>query len=300
MAAYTTFSHDALARYLIMFDIGELVSFTETETGIENSNYFLQIKKYDDPDDYVLSLMESLSFDDLPFFNNLTTHLSNYGLPVASPRRTLDGMITTIFRGKPTLLYDRLPGEHVVNVTTAHCEAIGAMLGEMHDAVSDGKLERANPYDHEWLAASLDSIDTLNEADRRLCLDLVDDYAGLDGSGLAQGIIHGDLFIDNALFAGDELTGVIDFYHACDDYFVEDLAIAANDWCRAEGRIDPARQLAIQAGYASQRTLTAAEEDALPLFMQIGALRFFLTRSQDPSGAKDPIEFLELLRQLRG
>lgn len=302
MAVFTTFSKAALARYLVMFDIGELAHYSPIEGGIENSNYFVALRSDDLVREFVLTITEELGFDEVGFFNDLLTQLSNAGLPVPLPQRTLDGMFSTIFCGKPAWLFPRLPGSHPMRANIAQCRAIGRALAQLHEAGHKARYSRANPYDLDWARTTFDEVRRhLNDADQKMLEAMLAEYGEVtETNGLPRGIIHGDLFRDNALFEGDKLTGIIDFYHACDDFLVQDVAIAINDWCTdTTGSLDEHRFNAILDGYESVRQLSHEERDCLPAFRRAGAARFVLTRllSGDESGhLKDPREFLQIGR----
>ena len=304
MAAFTSFKREALDRYLIMYELGELSHFEPIAEGIENSNYFVTLKNGETLDEYVLTITESLSFEEVPFFNTLMAKLFRHGLPVPDPQRTLDGMSSTIFCGKPTWLFTKLPGKHPTQVTSDHCFSIGSKLAELHEAAQGLQYTRSNPYSSEWVNQTLSSIDSKFEAsDLLLLIEIAGQYAEFDqATELPRGIIHGDLFKDNTLFLNDELTGIIDFYHACDDVLIQDLAIAINDWCMTQqGTIDEGLRDSLLKGYESMRKLTEFEMDALPMFQRFAALRFLLTRfisGEDDTPLKDPHEFLRLIKNL--
>ena len=101
------------------------------------------------------------------------------------------------------------------------------------------------------------------------------------------------------------MSGLIDFYFACNDAFAYDVSICINAWAFDEAhRFDPAKSQALLDGYQSVRELTAAERAALPVLARGSALRFLLTRAYDwvntPPGAlvqrKDPGEYLAKMR----
>ncbi len=291
-----------------MFALEELHSFRPIQTGIENSNYIVSVDDDGQGHEYVLTILEHLSLDDVPFFNTLMTHLADQGLPVPAPRATLDGMTSTIFCGKPALLFPKLPGSHPEKADASACCKVGRALAEMHRAAATlalppGKI-RKNPYDPAWAGSTLTRVaPALPEADRRLLDDYVACYEIIArDSELPKGIIHGDLFRDNTLFVDGELTGIIDFYHACEDYLIQDLAITLNDWCSREtGEIDKTLATKMIAGYESVRTLTQRERDMLPEFRKAGAMRFILTRlisGKEDGHLKDPEEFLKIARRL--
>lgn len=296
MAALTTFSTAALERYLIMFDLGELISVQPIAEGIENSNYFLSLRK-EETTEYVLTIMEELSFAEVPFFNKVLAHLHQHGLPVAAPKHTLDGMTSTIFCGKPAFLFPRLPGTHLDLIEEKHCFEIGEFIAASHLALESLRERRDNPYTAAWMR------ETLNQLDPRIppgiAVELenyIAEYEPLQNLELPAGLIHGDLFQDNALFEDGSLTGVIDFYHACHDFLVQDLAIAINDWCvTASDRIEPTLQTAMISGYESVRRLEKDERKVLAPIQRASAARFALTRflSGDPP-LKDPGAMLRL------
>jgi homoserine kinase type II len=307
MSVFTTFKPEQLSRYLRMFDLGELLSFAPTEQGIENSNFFVTMEQQGVQKDYVLTLFEELSFDDLPFFNQLSNHLYHYGLPVATARQTLDGMTTTIFCGKPTLLFPRLAGETVSDVSPSQCATIGHALAEIHQTVQSSGLSRPSKQNLDWWhSAQVNLTDYFDAEERDLLAAVVQAYERLWSrrEGLPKGIIHADLFRDNVLFQDEELTGIIDFYHACDDYFSLDLAIAVNDWCsRPDGKLDPARYGMLLKGYQSERKIGQREIEAWPIVLQVAAAIFWISRASiDAQGdrRKDPEEFKRILLEHTG
>lgn len=299
MAVFTTFSRGQLERFLAMFDLGELVAFEPIEEGIENTNYVISVER----GDFVLTLFETLGFDDLPYFTQLLSHLHHNGLPVAEPCRSLDGMTSTIFRGKPAMLFPRLKGSHLGTVASCHCEIIGRTLAEFHEISSRSDLRRENPYHLDWLKESMSSLDDrMSQSDKVQVQQIIKAYELLcrkKPGSLPKGTIHGDLFKDNALFQDDVLTGVLDLYHACDDYLVQDLAITVNDWCvDGTGKIDADLLQSLLAGYQSVRPLTATEHEHWRLFLQLAALRFWLTRllgTVNGEVRKDPLAIKAVL-----
>ena len=302
MASFTTFSEESLKRYLVMFGKGDLNSWSPITGGIENSNYFVTLNQESGIAEYVLTIIEGLDFDDVPFFNKLLTRLYHHGLPVAAPETTLDGMSSTIFCGKPTFLFRRLAGSHPDRITSDACLQIGQFLARIHELLIDTEPRRENPYSTSWMRQTIAALDKrLTAADRSKLESLTDLYENLQASELPRGLIHGDLFRDNALFAeSGELTGVIDFYHACYDLLIQDLAIVLNDWCLNEaGRPDPLLHDALLAGYQSVRPLSQQESEALLPMQRTSAARFALTRYlSGTTPLKNPGQMLELARSL--
>jgi len=303
MATYTTFERETLERYLIMFDLGELGEFEPITSGIENSNYYVSFENTDL--EYVLTITEGLNFKEVPFFNDLLQALAKSGIPVPEPQRTLDGMSSTIFKSKPTWLFNRLPGNHPETPNEVQCVEIGIALAKLHVAGRKAKYNRDNVYSPDWAKDTLANVAVdLNAADLQSLQLSVDRYFAErhEDCALPRGTIHGDLFRDNALFVENALTGVIDFYHACDDYFIQDIAISINDWCCEQGADIPEKEKALLTGYTSVRPLEIAEQEALPRFREYGAMRFSLTRllaGRTDNPIKNPREFLDLLNRLQ-
>ncbi len=301
MAVFTTFPEAALARYLAMFGLGELAGYTAIESGIENSNYFVTLRQEEHTAEFVLTIAEDLDFPEVPFFNELFRNLDRAGLPVPNPQQTLHGMTDTIFCGKPAWLFPRLPGSHPDNIDQRHCEQVGVMLASIHEAAARSRYHRANPYSSSWARHTLEQFrHQLSAGEADLLEQSIREYENLDQASLPTGIIHGDLFQDNTLFTNGELTGVIDFYHACDDYLVQDIAITVNAWAvNDNGTLIDELANALINGYQLVRTLSAEEAELIPAFRRAAAMRFALTRllSGGSSGEykKDPQEFLQIL-----
>ncbi|MDH5737024.1 MAG: homoserine kinase [Gammaproteobacteria bacterium] len=310
MAAFTTFKREQLERYLIMFSKGDLLDYAPIATGIENSNYTITLNEQGVESEYVLTILEGMDFGEPAYFGELMTRLQNEGLPVAPPEKTLDGMSTTIFCGKPTILSSRLPGRHpdpdLGEPDILQCRAIGAALAQIHQANPKLSKHRENPYHLAWLQETINRLDDLKTVEKALALAIAQDYAALldseTANSLPRTIVHADLFPDNTLFEGDQLTGILDFYHACTDFCIEDLAITINAWCRqGNAQLDQDRLTAMRDAYQSIRALTPEEKSVLPLMLRSGALRFFLTRHLSKEGQqdylKDPAEFRRIMEK---
>ncbi|MFT4720716.1 MAG: homoserine kinase type II [Candidatus Azotimanducaceae bacterium] len=303
MAAFTTFTQSALCRYLAIYDLGELKTYSPITAGIENSNYYVTLTRDGVDCDYVLTINESLNFEQAPFFSQLLDQLARQNLPVPAPHRTMDGMSSTVFCGKPTWLFPCLPGVHPDPVSTEQCRAIGASIAKLHTAAQGPKLQRTNPYSATWLETTYsENRWRLEEQDQASLDKVAAEYRQLQDLILPVGIIHGDLFRDNALFIDDELTGIIDFYHACTDFLIQDLAITINDWCSDENGVMRVSLCdALIGGYEAIRPLEADEHKYLPAFQRVGAMRFLLTRYVSDTGdgpLKDPMEFIRIGRHL--
>ena len=302
MSVYTRVEQDQLESFLQNYTLGELVSFQGISDGIENTNYFVTTTE----GEYVLTLFESLTAEELPFFLDLMAFLAEHEVPSAHPVADREGSYLRTLNGKPAALVQRLSGRGVDSPNEIQCAALGRMLGRLHRQGQQFEPERRNNRDSLWwheTAAKV--IPLLPEADQNLLRDELHFQADQQRRGLPRGVIHADLFCDNALFEGDELAGIIDFYYACTDLLLYDIAVTVNDWCsNQDASLDEGRTLALLQGYHEERPLTGAEQQLWPAMLRAGALRFWLSRLQDKlfprpgemTHIKDPEEYARILR----
>ncbi len=279
MSVFTRVSHAELTAFLSRYAVGELLGFHGIGEGIENTNYFVDTRE----GRWVLTLFERLNHDDLPFFLGLMRHLAERGYPSALPIADSSGASLSRLNGKPAALVARLTGQSLLFPDVAHCAATGRALGELHVLGLSYAGRCVNARGADWRRQTGETlIPKVDAVTRRLIEDELRAQAQLDLASLPQGVIHADLFKDNVLFVDERLTGVIDFYYACNDALIYDLAVTLNDWCAgADGRIDGARAEALLSSYRRCREPTEAEQAAWPLVLRAAAFRFFLSRLYD-------------------
>ncbi|ABC89773.1 homoserine kinase protein [Rhizobium etli CFN 42] len=306
MAVYTDIAEDDLKWFLTEYDVGTLLSYKGIAEGVENSNFLLHTSKAP----LILTLYEKrVEKSDLPFFLGLMQHLSARGLscPLPLPRR--DGALLGSLSGRPAALISFLEGMWLRKPEAKHCREVGRALAEMHVAGEGFELKRPNALSLDgWRGlwekseARADEVESGLQGEIRNELDFL---AAAWPKSLPSGVIHADLFPDNVFFLGDELSGLIDFYFACNDLLAYDVSICLNAWCfEKDGAYNITKGMAMLEGYQSVRPLSGEEIAALPLLARGSALRFFLTRLYDwlmtPEGAmvtkKDPLEYLHKLR----
>jgi homoserine kinase type II len=306
MAVYTEVTDEALAEYLIAYDIGEMVAFRGIAEGVENSNYMLRTTS----GDFILTLYEKrVDPEELPWFLGLMEHLFEHGVTCPRPVRARDGEALRMLAGRHAAITTFLPGVWPRRPQVVHCGPLGEALARLHLAGQGYAPARFNALGPsgwppllarslgrgEEVAAGLDA-----EAERSVA-EVMANWP----SGLPIGHIHADLFPDNVFFLDGRISGLIDFYFAATDILAYDLAVCLNAWCfETDGTFNVTRGRALIAGYNAVRPLSEAEEAALPVLAQGAALRFLLTRLYDwlytPEGAlvtrKDPLEYLRKLR----
>lgn len=304
MAVYTDVSFEDLEIFLADYDIGAPLSFKGIAEGVENSNFFLRT----DRGGFILTLYEKrVRESDLPFFLGLMEHLSARGIACPLPVRRGDGALSAALNGRPAALLTFLNGVSLRNPQPEHCAAAGAALAALHEAGFDFPLYRPNALGvDEWRAMAAALIPQADSVEPGLGALIQSALESLDWPHpLPSGVIHADLFPDNVLFMGGRVSGLIDFYFACNDALAYDLAVLLNAWCfHGDGSYDFTRGRSLLAAYRRQRELSPAEVAALPVLAQGAALRFLLTRlhdllHHDPAALvrpKDPRDFAKRLR----
>jgi len=306
MAVYTEVSDDELACFIASYDVGELLSYKGIAEGVENSNYLVHTSA----GAYILTLYERrVARHDLPFFLGLMEHLARRGISCPTPLRDRNGVNLRQLAGRDAVLVTFLEGFCIRRPRVEHCFAVGQALARLHLAGKDFSIVRPNAlglagwrplYEH-----FKDQADTIAPG--------LSDLVGTELTWLEDhwpkqlpvGIIHADLFPDNVFFLHDGISGLIDFYFACNDAFAYDIAVALNAWCfDGDAELDPEKGRALLTGYDDVRPLVDREREAMPILARGAALRFLLTRAYDwlntPRNAivkpHDPLDFERRLR----
>jgi homoserine kinase type II len=307
MAVYTDVAADELAAYLSQYDLGDLLSYKGIAEGVENSNFLLHTSK----GSFILTLYEKrVARADLPFFLGLMTHLAKHGINCPQPVENRNGEALGELVGRPAAIITFLEGIWPRKPTATHCAGVGGALAKMHLAGADFAMTRANALSVTgWRplfdAAKARADDVQPGLRDFLSAELDHLESGVWPTNLPQGVIHADLFPDNAFFLGETLSGIIDFTFACNDILAYDVAICLNAWCfEADHSFNVTKARAFLSAYGKERILSEEEQDALPLLARGAAIRFLLTRLVDwlnvPPGAlvkpKDPLEYVRKLR----
>lgn len=311
MSVFTPITTEQLSAWLKNYSIGTLTRLEGIAAGIENSNYFVTTTH----GRYVLTLFEKLKANELPFYLNLMAHLARHGIPSPRPIADLGNEYLGALNGKPASIVTCMPGVDLKQVNAMHCATIGGLLAEMHLAGASYMAKMPNPRGPKWWRAAMPNV--LPFLDQRAAALLKEElrfqslYRFED---MPRGVIHADLFRDNVLWDDDRVGGVIDFYFACNDVLLYDVAIAVNDWCitadgapasPSDAALSRERTTALLAAYHRVRPFTAIERGAWPVMLRAGALRFWISRLYDLylprpgllTHAKDPQHFQRILEQ---
>lgn len=309
MAVYTDVSDAELQAFLAAYDLGAATAFKGIAEGVENTNFFLQTQA----GGFILTLYEKrVAADDLPFFMALLTHVAKAGLSCPRPIAMRDGTIVGTLAGRRAALFTFLPGISVRRPEAAHCGQIGDALAALHLATRDFASSRPNALSLAGWRVLAGKIGARAGEINPTLPDLISSsLSALEAhwpTELPRGVIHADLFPDNALFFGGALSGIIDFYFACSDFLAYDIAVALNAWCfESDGSFNVTKARALISAYRAKRPLDAGELAALPVLCRGAALRFLLTRAHDllhhdPMALvrpKDPMEYVGKLRFFR-
>jgi len=288
MSVYTVVDENDLNEFLQAYDLGELESFQGISAGIENTNYFLNTLKEGQLQQFVLTIFEHHTFDELPYFLNIMAFMAEHSIPTAHPHATREGAYLKALKGKPAALVQRLSGGGLEQPSVEQCAVMGKYLAKFHLAGADFSDHRDNDRDIKWMGNTFELIHNMLPEDEVTMIASELEYQQLvDWKHLPSGVIHADLFCDNALFNGNELSGIIDLYYACNAPFLYDLAVMVNDWCRNDTEqlekieFNADKVNAMLQAYQQERALTTEEQVAWTAALRLAALRFFLSRLKD-------------------
>lgn len=301
MSVYTTVEPSQLAVWLQNYPLGALRELRGIASGISNTNYFVTT----DTGRYVLTLFEHNEAHELHYYLDLMAHLQADGVACPKPIASKEGNLLGELCGKPAALVSCLTGGSLEDPNPAQCAEVGLNLAKLHVSGRSFGETQGNPRGMAWWQQTIPMVlPVLSADDARLLNEEFLLQVDFNRSSLPQGIIHADLFRDNVLFDGNQMSGMIDFYFACQDAMAYDVAIAVNDWCvYADGSFDEARLSALLAAYASCRAFTAEEKTAWPTLLRAAALRFWVSRLYDfhfplpgeLTSPKDPEHFRRIL-----
>jgi len=306
VAVYTDVSAEDLEAFLADYDLGKLLSYKGIAEGVENSNFLL----HTDAGYFILTLYEKrVAAADLPFFLGLMEHLAARGINCPQPVKTKIGNTLGQVCGRPAAIVTFLDGMWMRRADAKHCASVGEALAKLHLAGSDFKGRRANALSVKgWRPLFESCVDRVDQVQHAMADTIRTELDALEATWpqhLPQGVIHADLFPDNVFFLGERLSGLIDFYFACNDMLAYDIAICLNAWCfEADYSYNVTKGRALLQAYARTRPMTDAEMAAMPVLARGAAMRFLLTRLVDwlnvPPGAlvrpKPPQEYFRKLR----
>ena len=301
MAVYTSINSSDLNDWIEKFNFKDLVNFKGISSGVTNSNYLIQMAH----SNYILTIFEHNNIEELPFYIDLMTYLAKENFLCPRPIENKDGQALGLLKEKPALMVSFLDGKEKVIRSPKSCYLVGQYLAKLHLTANNFPQLNKNTRGLDWVSDMYLNLKKYLSLEDQGILELEINYhKEMDKAELPEGIIHGDLFKDNVLFLNDKVSGFIDFYYACNEKFIYDIAIAINDWCiDQDGQINKSMFLEFIKGYQSKRKLTDNEQEYLNVALRLAALRFWLSRLEDFYNAKegeitsikDPKHFKDIL-----
>ena len=301
MAVYTSINSSDLSEWFKKFKFKDFVDFKGISSGVTNSNYLIFMPH----SKYILTIFEHNSIEELPFYVDLMTYLANENFLSPRPIENNSGQALDILKEKPALMVSFLDGTEIAIRDSKSCYSVGKYLAKLHLITNNFPQSNKNTRGLSWMSdIYLNLKKYLSLEDQKIIELEINYHKKIDKVELPEGIIHGDLFRDNVLFLNDKVSGFIDFYYACNEKFIYDIAIAMNDWCIDEdGKINKLMYLDFIKGYQSERELTDNEHKYLNAALRLAALRFWLSRLDDfhnmkegeITSTKDPNHFKDIL-----
>ena len=301
MAVYTSINSSDLNDWIEKFNFKDLVNFKGISSGVTNSNYLIQMAH----SNYILTIFEHNNIEELPFYIDLMTYLAKENFLCPRPIENKNGQALGLLKEKPALMVSFLDGKEKAIRSPKSCYLVGQYLAKLHSTANNFSQLNKNTRGLDWVSDMYLNLKKYLSLEDQGILELEINYhKEMDKVELPEGIIHGDLFKDNVLFLNDKVSGFIDFYYACNEKFIYDIAIAINDWCiDQDGQINKSMFLEFIKGYQSERKLTDNEQEYLNVALRLAALRFWLSRLEDFYNAKegeitsikDPKHFKDIL-----
>ncbi len=304
MSVYTSINQQQLEQFLQQFDLGDLLQFSGIQAGIENTNYRLTTTQ----GDFILTLFEGLGATEIGDYLSLMESLQKSSYPAPKPFYDRKGQIIHTIAAKPAVIFSCLPGRSVKQTSLSDCQQLGHYLAELHLITGKSGFNKQNTKDLQGCRQIYTQIATDLDADDKALLAAELEFQQQNASlSLPRGIIHADLFRDNVLFDQHKLSGVLDFYNACEDFYLYDIAVSCNDWCVDNARLDRQKLQAVLDGYQQSRGLVEEEKKYFQHFLRLAAMRFWLSRllhqlqsrSANLTLVKDPLDFKRLLQYYR-
>ena len=301
MAVYTSINKSELEDWLKNFSIGTLKNFKGISSGVTNTNYFVET----DTTKLILTIFEENKLEELPFYLDLMRFLASKNFPCPLPVINNNNEHLTLIKDKPAVLVSFLLGAEKESITEDDCCSVGEALARLHTSAKDFSGKKKNSRNIDWISTKFNELKKrLSSSDQTIIEQEIDYQKNCLTDGLPSGIIHGDLFRDNVFFHQEKLSAFIDFYYACNDHLILDIAITINDWCsNSDGSLKKEKFDLFLNGYQSIRMLQSSELKYLNNALRLAALRFWLSRldayynilESESVSIKDPNYFRKVL-----
>ena len=307
MAVYTKINKKDIFYINKKFNIEKIISFKGIKQGIENTNYLLISKNKK----FILTIFEKRVLkNEIPFFMKLMDKLNYSKINCPKPLRTINGNYLIKLKNKTACIVSFLEGKDKEKLNPKNCFEIGKIIARMHLVTKKMKIYRKNSMGIKNLDPLLKSIKFKSNKSNNLKKFLVNNFKNIKKNWpkkLPNGIIHGDLFIDNIFFKKNKLSGIIDFYFAGNDFFMYEIAICINALCfdkkKSKFEINKQKIKNLIKGYESIKKISLKEKKSLNILCKGAAIRYLLTRLYDYSNTpktalikiKNPNEYYQKL-----
>ncbi len=307
MAVYTQISIDELNLFLSKYNIDNINEFSGIKGGTSNSNYLLTAENKK----FILTIFEErTNQENLPFYFDLMNHLNAHDIKCPEVIKDKQGNFSNSIKQKHAVITSFLTGSSLEKIKPIHCSNLGLTIAKMHNASEKLNIKRENELGFNKLGIIIEKLKTYKKhIDDEKLKFIEDEFLFLSrelSKDLPSGIIHADLFPDNIFFEENNLTGIIDFYFSCNDFYAYEIAICLNAWCfeDSNNEFNPTKAKYLLGSYNQERKFSNEEVEALPLLARASALRYLLTRlldfySHEDSDLilkKDPNEYISKLR----
>tara|TARA_Y100000994_G_scaffold72661_1_gene59526 strand:- start:30 stop:992 length:963 start_codon:yes stop_codon:yes gene_type:complete len=307
MAVYTQISIDELNVFLSKYNIDNINEFSGIKGGTSNSNYLLTA----DNKKFILTIFEErTNQENLPFYFDLMNHLNAHDIKCPEVIKDKQGNFSNSIKQKHAVITSFLTGSSLEKIKPIHCSNLGLTIAKMHNASEKLNIKRENELGFDKLGIIIEKLKTYKKhIDDEKLKFIEDEFLFLSreiSKDLPSGIIHADLFPDNIFFEENNLTGIIDFYFSCNDFYAYEIAICLNAWCfeDSNNEFNPTKAKYLLGSYNQERKFSNEEVEALPLLARASALRYLLTRlldfySHEDSDLilkKDPNEYISKLK----
>ena len=307
MAVYTQISIDELNDFLSKYNIDNINEFSGIKGGTSNSNYLLTA----DNKKFILTIFEErTNQENLPFYFDLMNHLNAHDIKCPEVIKDKQGNFSNSIKQKHAVITSFLTGNSLEKIKPIHCSNLGLTIAKMHNASEKLNIKRENELGFDKLGIIIEKLKTYKKhIDDEKLKFIEDEFLFLSreiNKDLPSGIIHADLFPDNIFFEENNLTGIIDFYFSCNDFYAYEIAICLNAWCfeDSNNEFNPTKAKYLLGSYNQERKFSNEEVEALPLLARASALRYLLTRlldfyfheDSDLILKKDPNEYISKLR----
>jgi len=307
MAVYTQISIDELNLFLSKYNIDNINEFSGIKGGTSNSNYLLTA----DNKKFILTIFEErTNQENLPFYFDLMNHLNAHDIKCPEVIKDKQGNFSNSIKQKHAVITSFLTGSSLEKIKPIHCSNLGLTIAKMHNASEKLNIKRENELGFDKLDIIIEKLKTdKKHIDDEKLKFIEDEFLFLSreiSKDLPSGIIHADLFPDNIFFEENNLTGIIDFYFSCNDFYAYEIAICLNAWCfeDSNNEFNPTKAKYLLGSYNQERKFSNEEIEALPLLARASALRYLLTRlldfySHEDSDLilkKDPNEYISKLK----